>query len=141
MPERPPAAPTTPAKHRILLVDDNKDAVEALGMLLEMMGHETHAAYDGAEAIAAARSFRPDVALLDIGLPGMNGYEACRQIRTEPWGKRMVLVAVTGWGQETDKNDATRAGFNAHMTKPLELPRLQKLLDALPAPDVSKASQ
>ena len=100
-------------------------------MLLQLGGHETHKAHDGLEAIEAAERLRPDAVLLDIGLPRLNGYEVCRRIRKEPWGKDMVLVALTGWGQEEDRQRSREAGFNAHMVKPVDHDALLKLLDSL----------
>jgi CheY-like chemotaxis protein len=94
------------------------------------MGHEFQTAYDGLEAVQAAAAFRPDVVLLDIGMPKMNGYEAARHIREQAWGKDMLLVALTGWGQEEDKRRAAEAGFDHHLTKPVDLEALQKLLAA-----------
>jgi CheY-like chemotaxis protein len=113
-------------------VDDNRDAADSLGMMLELTGHTVHLAYDGLEAVAAAASFRPDVVLLDIGLPRMNGYEAARHIRREPWGKAMALVALTGWGQEEDKQRATEAGFDHHLTKPVDIAHLGAVLAGFP---------
>jgi CheY-like chemotaxis protein len=118
---------------RILVVDDNRDSAISLGMLLQLMGNEVHTAHDGLEAVQAAEVFRPDVVLLDIGLPKLNGYEAARRIREQPWGGDTVLVAVTGWGQEEDKRRAKEAGFNFHMVKPLEPAALEKLLAGLQA--------
>jgi CheY-like chemotaxis protein len=115
-------------KRRILAVDDNRDAADSLAMLLQMMGHETRTAYDGLEAAQAAATFRPDVVLLDIGLPKMNGYEVARQIRQQRWGEGMALIALTGWGQEEDKRRALEAGFDHHLTKPVEAAALEKLL-------------
>jgi CheY-like chemotaxis protein len=115
-------------KRRILLVDDNRDAADSLAVLLRMMGHEARSAYDGVEAVQAAATFRPEVVLLDIGLPKMNGYEAARHIRQQPWGKGMALVALTGWGQEQDKRRALEAGFDHHLTKPVDPVALSKLL-------------
>ena len=89
------------------------------------MGNEIRTAHDGLEAVEAAEAFRPDVILLDIGLPKLNGYEACRRIREQPWGKDMVLVALTGWGQEEDRRRSEEAGFNHHMVKPVD-PRLDE---------------
>src|SRR5262249_7987533 len=94
--EKPPCRPG----RRSLVVDDNCDAVDSLVMMLRMMGNETAAAYDGLEAIQAAAAFRPEVMLLDIGLPKMNGYEVARHIRKKPWGSGVALIALTGWGQE-----------------------------------------
>jgi CheY-like chemotaxis protein len=115
-------------KRRILAVDDNRDAADSLALMLRMMGHETCTAYDGLEAVQAAATFRPEVVLLDIGLPRMNGYEAARHIRRQPWGKGMTLIALTGWGQEEDKRRALEAGFDHHLTKPPEAAALEKLL-------------
>jgi CheY-like chemotaxis protein len=119
---------------RILVVDDHKDAADSLALMLRSMGHEIQTAYDGVEAVQAAATFQPDVALLDIGMPKMNGYEAARSIRGEPWGKRMILIALTGWGQEEDKRRATEAGFHYHLTKPVEPAALGKLLEGLMQP-------
>jgi PAS domain S-box-containing protein len=113
---------------RILVVDDNRDAADSLAMMLRMMGHESRTAYDGLEAVQAAATYRPDVVLLDIGLPKMNGYEAARHIRQQPWGKTMPLMALTGWGQEEDKRRALEAGFDHHLTKPVDTAALEKLL-------------
>jgi PAS domain S-box-containing protein len=119
----------TPTKaRRILVVDDNRDSATSLAMLLKLTGHETHTAYDGLEAVEKAATFKPDVVLLDIGLPKLNGYEACRRIREQPCGKNMVLVALTGWGQEEDRQRSRDAGFNGHLMKPVDLDVLTKLL-------------
>jgi PAS domain S-box-containing protein len=120
-----------PAPRRILVVDDNKDAADSLSMMLSLAGMEARTAYDGLEAVAAAAAFHPDVVLLDIGLPKLNGYEAARRIREQPWGKDMVLVAVTGWGQEEDRRRSQEAGFNAHLVKPVDPVALQQMLAAL----------
>ena len=96
------------ASLRILVVDDNRDGADSLAMMLKMMGNDTRTAYDGEEAVAAAVEFRPDVILLDIGLPKLNGYEACRRIREQPWGKEFVIIAQTGWGQEEDRQRIAR---------------------------------
>jgi len=117
---------------RILIVDDNRDAADSLGMMLRMMGNEIHTAYDGEEAVSAAAKFKPQVALLDIGLPKLNGYEVCRRIRQQPWGEPMVLIALTGWGQEDDKRKAEDAGFDRHMVKPVDPSSLITLLGSLP---------
>ncbi len=97
-------------------------------MMLCMMGHETDTAYDGLEAVQAAVTFRPEVMLLDIGLPKMNGYEAARLIRKQAWGTGMALIALTGWGQEEDKRRALETGFDHHLSKPVEAAALEKLL-------------
>ena len=105
---------------RILVVDDNEDAASSSSMLLKMMGNQVRTAYDGEEAVQAADEFHPHVVLLDIGLPKMNGYEAARAIRQQPWGRNIVLIAVTGWGQEADKRMSQEAGFDHHMVKPVD---------------------
>jgi CheY-like chemotaxis protein/two-component sensor histidine kinase len=120
--------PTIMPARRFLIVDDNRDSAMSLAMLLKLSGNETHTAYDGLEAVEAAATFLPDVILLDIGLPKLNGYEACRRIREQPWGKDMVLIALTGWGQEDDRQQSREAGFNAHLVKPVDLAALQDLL-------------
>ncbi len=121
----------TPSCYRILVVDDNRDSALSLAMMLKIMGHDTRTAHDGEAAVQVTRSFRPDVVLLDIGLPKLNGYDACRQIRAEAWGKSMVLIALTGWGQDEDKQHSKEAGFNFHMIKPIDPDALTKLLTGL----------
>jgi signal transduction histidine kinase len=116
------------SRRRVLVVDDNADAADSLGVLLEMMGHEVRTAYDGVEAVAKTAEFAPDVVLLDIGLPRMNGYEAARRIRQQPSGRAMRLVALTGWGQDEDKRRSREAGFDVHVTKPLDPALLERLL-------------
>jgi PAS domain S-box-containing protein len=122
----PPAAP-----RRILVVDDNKDAADSLGMLLRLMGHEVHIAYDGLEAVGAAAAFEPQVVLLDIGLPKINGHETARRIRDQHRGRDMLLIALTGWGQEEDRSRSREAGFDYHLTKPIEFAALQQFLATL----------
>jgi PAS domain S-box-containing protein len=117
-----------PAGCRILVVDDNRDAADTLAMLLRMMGHAVHTAHDGLEAVGSASVFQPDVALLDIGLPKLNGYEVARRVREQPGGDKVVLIALTGWGQEEDRRRSREAGFDYHLTKPVELDALQQLL-------------
>lgn len=116
---------------RILLADDNRDSTEWLGQLLEMTGNEVRTAHDGLQALAEAEAFRPDVILLDIGMPGLNGHETCRRIREQPWGKDVALIAMTGWGQEEDRRQSREAGFDHHLVKPVELTVLEKLLSEL----------
>lgn len=113
---------------RILVVDDNHDAAESLQLLLELQGHEVRLAGDGRLALTMAQEFRPDVLLLDIGLPFLNGYEVAQLIRQEAWGQAMCLVALTGWGQEKDKQIATEAGFDWHLTKPVNPADLDSIL-------------
>jgi CheY-like chemotaxis protein len=132
MPKLQPAKPIEKKMsitgRRILVVDDNRDSAESLAMLLKLSGNEMHTAYDGFEAVEAAAAFRPDVVLLDIGLPKMNGYEAARKIRHEPWGKSVVLVAMTGWSQDEDRQKSKEAGFNGHLVKPADHIALMTLL-------------
>jgi PAS domain S-box-containing protein len=113
---------------RILIVDDNRDAADSLGMLLRLMGNDTCTAYDGQEGVDVAGEFRPDVMLVDIGLPKLNGYEASRCIREQAWGKNVVLIAVTGWGQEEDRRRSHEAGFDYHIVKPVDPQELMTVL-------------
>jgi CheY-like chemotaxis protein/anti-sigma regulatory factor (Ser/Thr protein kinase) len=133
------AAPVAPAR-RILVADDNGDALDSLVELLALAGHETHKAVDGIQALEAATRLRPDLILLDIGMPGYNGYEVARRIRSLPWGRQTTLVALTGWGQENDRKSSSEAGFDAHWVKPLELNRLWNLLQTLPNPGEAEAA-
>jgi DNA-binding response OmpR family regulator len=114
-----------------LIVDDSEDGAESLAILLRLEGYETHQAYDGVDAIEAAERLQPDAILLDIGLPGLNGYEVCRRIRQQPWGKDLTLIALTGWGQEEDRHRSREAGFDAHMVKPVDHDALLERLATL----------
>jgi CheY-like chemotaxis protein len=120
-----------PARRRILVVDDNVDAADSLAMLLRIMGHEVRTAHDGLEALGAATVMRPEVILLDIGLPKLDGYDVARRVRQER-GQGVVLIALTGWGQEEDRRRSKDAGFDHHLTKPVQLDALQDLLAHLP---------
>lgn len=117
----------TPPQARVLVVDDNEDAANSLATLLEVMGYEVRTAYDGPEAIEAADEFLPAVALLDIGLPRLSGYDIARHVR-EQRGKDVLLVAITGWGQEDDRRRAREAGFDHHFTKPADFEVLLELI-------------
>ena len=119
-------------RHRILIVDDNLDSAKSLAMLLDLSGQETHMAHDGTRGLAEAERLRPDLVLLDIGLPGLNGYEVCRRIRETPWGKDLAVVALTGWGQEEDRARSKDAGFSAHLVKPVDFVALMRTLATLP---------
>ncbi len=121
------------AGRRILIVDDNRDAALSLALMLNLMGNETQSAADGGEAVNLTAAFKPDVILLDIGMPKLNGYDACRRIREQPWGKNIIIVACTGWGQEDDKRRSQEAGFDFHMVKPVDRAALEKLLGGLQA--------
>jgi CheY-like chemotaxis protein len=121
------------ARYRILVVDDNRDSAESLALLLKYMGHETHIALDGAQAVESAASVRPDVVLLDLGMPRVNGYDACRQIRAESWSQGMLLIAQTGWGQDEDRRRTEEAGFDGHLVKPIDPDALLALVASLSA--------
>lgn len=112
----------------ILVVDDNRDSAEMLSMVLKALGNETYTAHDGLEAVDMAAEYRPEIVFMDIGMPKLNGYEAARRIREQPWGKHMILVALTGWGQEEDKQRTKEAGFDHHLVKPVDPAILRKLL-------------
>jgi PAS domain S-box-containing protein len=136
--EAPPIAASQPVEpktnestRRILIVDDNRDNAETLARLLAISGHETSTANDGLEALRLAEQFQPEVILLDIGLPEMNGYDVCQKIRSQPWGRDIVIIALTGWGQDEDRRKSKDAGFNGHMVKPAELSKLERLIASL----------
>lgn len=116
---------------KILVVDDNRDAADSLAMLLELNGCETEIAYDGLSAIPVAREFVPDIALLDIGLPGLSGYDLARRLRELPDLSQVILVAVTGWGQEDDRRRTRESGFDRHLVKPVDPGELRQLLTEL----------
>jgi signal transduction histidine kinase/ActR/RegA family two-component response regulator len=119
---------TTTKPLRVLVTDDNQDAARSLSMLLKHSGHEVETAFDGVKAIEKAETWRPDVILLDLGMPEMNGYDVCRSIRQMPWGKGIRIVALTGWGQEQDRRNTHAAGFDAHLVKPVDLAILRDVL-------------
>jgi PAS domain S-box-containing protein len=125
--------PAAAAKRRILVVEDNSDSAEALSMMLQLAGNEVRTAHDGLEALDAAEAFRPEVIVLDVGLPKLNGYEVAIGIRKQPWGKEVVLIALTGWGQAEDKRRAAEAGFDHHLVKPVEPKALRALLSGTPS--------
>lgn len=113
---------------RVLVVDDNKDFASSLQIMLGMMGSETQTAQDGVEALKIATTFRPEVVLLDIGLPKLNGYDVCRVIREQAWGKDVIIVALTGWGQNEDYVRSQEAGFNHHLVKPVDSAALERII-------------
>jgi len=115
-------------KMKIVIADDNRDSADSMAMLLEAGGHEVHVAYDGAQAVETAGRTHPEVVLLDIGMPKMNGFECARAIRGQPWGTGTLLIALTGWGQEEDKRRAIEAGFDRHLTKPVDPVKLEGAL-------------
>jgi PAS domain S-box-containing protein len=126
-------APATAAPQklcRVLVVDDNEDSADSLAMLLRIMGYETKTAHDGEQALTVADEYRPDVAILDIGLPKVNGYDLAKEIRQKPWAKDTVLIALTGWGQQEHRRRSAESGFDHHLTKPVEFDVLQEILAA-----------
>jgi signal transduction histidine kinase len=118
---------------RILIADDNNDALESLATLLQLSGHEVYTATNGGTALQSAERHLPEVALLDIGMPLLDGYEVAKRIRAQPWGQRITLVALTGWGQDSDRRRSREAGFDSHLVKPLDLDTLTDLLARLPS--------
>jgi PAS domain S-box-containing protein len=129
------------SKLRILVVDDNRDSAFSMAMMLQLLGNEVRTAHDGIEAVALAQRFRPQVVLMDIGMPRLNGYEATQRIREQPWGCDMAIIALTGWGQEVDRARSMEAGCNGHLVKPVNLPDLEKLLIELQSSNASMEPQ
>src|SRR5581483_9048803 len=117
--------------HRILVVDDNRDNADSLAMMLRLMGTEVGAAYDGEQALELAATRQPQVILLDIGIPRLDGYEVCRRIRQQSWGKAIVIIALTGWGQQEDRARSLEAGFDHHLVKPVDAAELVEVLGQL----------
>jgi len=130
--EKVAEAATRPAasgpRGKVLVVDDNRDAAETLALVLGMFGHELLVGHTGREAIELGSRERPDAIILDIGMPDMTGYETARRIRREAWGRKTFLLAITGWGQEDDKEAARAAGFDGHLTKPVDPDQVELLL-------------
>jgi len=136
----PPAAPAVapspapgpaPARsRRILVVDDNVDAAESLAAMLDLDGHRVRAVFDGPSALALAEEMQPEIALLDVGMPGMDGHELARRLGARPWAHGLVLVAVTGWGQEGDRRRSAEAGFHHHLVKPVDPADLDAIIRA-----------
>jgi CheY-like chemotaxis protein len=117
----------------VLIADDNRDAAEILAMLLDQSGYAVQLAFTGPDAYARAAEHRPQAAILDIGMPGLSGYEVAQRIRAQSWGASMLLIALTGWGQDDDKRKAVAAGFNHHLTKPVDPDALEALIATAPA--------
>lgn len=136
-----PAEPRTaaPAGVRVLVVDDSADGAQTLAMVLELLGYEVVVAEDGRQALAKGAAFSPHAVLLDIGLPDLDGYEVCRRIRGSDWGRSALLIALTGWGAEADKQAARNAGFDAHLTKPAQAEDLEELLRRVTPPGPARA--
>jgi CheY-like chemotaxis protein len=140
---RLPAVQPRPAEHgqslssgadrsvtrKVLIADDNHDAAVSLGMLLQMLGHETRIAHDGLEAVDVAEEFHPHVVLLDLGMPNLDGYEAVRRMLRRPWARLSRVIAVTGWGQDADRQRTREAGFHQHLVKPVDVDALGELID------------
>jgi CheY-like chemotaxis protein len=129
--EQPVATASVPKEilaRRVLVVDDNRDAAASLALLLSHSGHHTRIAHDGIEALEAAEGFRPEAIMLDIGMPKLDGFEVARRIRETDWGKDILLVALTGWGQEEDRHRSCDAGFDRHLVKPVEFGTIVELL-------------
>ena len=122
---------------RVLVVDDNRDAADSLAVLVRIDGHDVRVAYDGPAALAAAEGFRPDVVLLDLGMPGMDGYEVCRRLRRSPELAGVRVIAVTGWGQDSDRRRSAEAGFDHHLVKPADLDEIARLTSAAAAREAS----
>ncbi|SAK72411.1 response regulator [Caballeronia ptereochthonis] len=114
--------------HRILLVDDSVDAALALSMLLEALGHQVRTEHDGPRALASIDDFKPDVVVLDIGLPGMSGFDVAREMRKREATRDALLLALTGWGSDADRQSALDAGFDHHLTKPISIADLEVVL-------------
>jgi len=125
-------SPSSFAACRILVVDDNRDAADSLGMLLQQLGAKVQTANDGPAAIEAVGTFQPRFILLDIGMPGMDGHEVARRVRTRPEGKDVTLVALTGWGHEEARRRSREAGFDHHLIKPVDFGALRNLLTSQP---------
>jgi CheY-like chemotaxis protein len=134
VPDPASLAPATPARsyrgavRRVLVVDDVEDSRNSMATLLRHDGHAVETAADGLQAVEKAEAFKPDLILLDIGLPNLDGVEACRLIRRKPWGRGIVIVALTGWGQDEDRARTTQAGFDAHLVKPVRYDTVRELL-------------
>jgi CheY-like chemotaxis protein len=135
-PSAGPSSSPDRQKRRILIADDNPDVIESFQLMLQMMGHEVETALDGLEAIEKAGQFQPEAIVLDIGMPGLDGLETARRIRQQSWGKRAVLIAITGWGNDANKRESAEAGFDVHLVKPVDPMTIVSTLDKI---DESKA--
>lgn len=118
-------------KRRMLVVDDNRDSANSMAKFLKLRGHDVRTAHDGVEAVEAAELFRPEIILMDIGMPKLNGLDATCRIRAHPWGRSMVIIALTGWGLEEDKIRSHDAGCDGHLVKPVDISDLEKVLEEL----------
>jgi CheY-like chemotaxis protein len=123
-----PRRANQPARRRVLVVDDNEDAATSLALLLKVLGNDVQTAHEGTAALRAFESFQPSVVLLDLGMPGMSGFEVAQHLRALPHFEQVTLVALTGWGQEEDRRRTHEAGFDHHLVKPVNLDALQVLM-------------
>jgi PAS domain S-box-containing protein len=128
------------AGNRVLVADDSPDGAEAMSTLLTLLGNEVHVARDGVEAVAVAEAVRPNLVLMDIGMPRLNGLDATQQIRARPWGRNITIIALSGWGQDGDRERSRTAGCDGHLVKPVDLEQLEKVLSALPQNTIEGAS-
>jgi CheY-like chemotaxis protein len=135
------ATPATEAaqfqRRKVLVADDNEDAALSLAMLLQSLGHEIRTAHNGLEALEVAEEFHPEVMFLDIAMPKLDGYETARRVRSRPWARHTLLVALTGWGQQSDRERTKQAGFERHIVKPVDLEALRELLTEKRSPPPS----
>lgn len=131
-PRRKTERPRSTVRRSIVIADDNRDSADSLAMLLKLLGHDVRVAYDGEQAVRAVEAAMPDLVLLDLGMPQLDGCAACRHIRAQPWGREVFVIALTGWGQEEDRRRTQEAGFDHHMVKPVDPDALTKLLATLP---------
>lgn len=136
----PSGEPAIQQPRRILIADDSRDSAESLALGLRLSGHEVLVAHSGPEAVAIAVHKRPAVIILDIGMPGLSGYEVAKRIRQEAWGSRAMLVALTGWGRDDDKQQARAAGFDHHLTKPIDPRDLESLMSSMISEESSALS-
>jgi CheY-like chemotaxis protein len=131
---RDAAVPQT-AGRKILVADDDQDSAESLAMLFQMMGHDVRSALSGLEAVNLAADFQPDLIVLDIGMPGLDGYEVCRRIRQQPWAHTVVIAALTGWTRDEDRDRSQQAGFNHYLVKPVDPQALTDLVARISGSD------
>ena len=124
-------SPTRPAGRKILVADDDQDSAESLAMLFQLMGHDVRSAQSGLAAISVAEEFLPELIFLDIGMPGLDGYEVCRRIRQQAWGQTMVIAALTGWTRDEDRDRSQQAGFNHFLVKPVDPKALEDVIAAM----------
>jgi CheY-like chemotaxis protein len=135
LPELAGAPQAVPGPTRVLVVDDSRDGADSLRLLLELLGAEVRVEYDGPAALDAFGAYQPEVVLLDIGMPGMDGFEVARRLRQRPESQDVTLIALTGWGQEKDRRNSEAAGFDHHLVKPVDIDALQGLLTAVHSAD------